>query len=153
MAPHGAAVFVSPLFWSSVRRRLSPPAARRTNSQMAKLRPCLYTDCRTGLCLIFFGTFVFENLSKFGYGDYPDLSVISKLLNANGMTDVKLGLIASVFPDTFPTRLPNLRSRTNTVLHPMYLLRVHRKRSTSASSQDADWWTTLTGSFFRFRFL
>lgn len=52
--------------------------------------------------------------------DYPDLSVISKLLNANGMTDVKLGLIASVFPDAFPAPLPSLRSRANMGPHPMY---------------------------------
>ncbi len=52
--------------------------------------------------------------------DYPDLSVISKLLGASGMTDAKLGLIASVFPDAFPTPLPNLRSRTITGPHPMY---------------------------------
>lgn len=52
--------------------------------------------------------------------DYPDLSVISKLCNANGMTDAKLSLIASVFPDAFSTPLPSLRSRTNTGPHPMY---------------------------------
>ena len=52
--------------------------------------------------------------------DYPDLSVISKLLNATGMTDVKLGLIAAVFPDAFPTPLPSLRSRTITGPHPTY---------------------------------
>ena len=52
--------------------------------------------------------------------DYPDLSVISKLLNANGMTDAKLSLIAFVFPDAFPTPLPSLRSRTSTGPHPMY---------------------------------
>lgn len=52
--------------------------------------------------------------------DYPDLSVISKLINANGMTDAKLGLIAFVFPDAFPTPLPSLRSRTNTGPHPMF---------------------------------
>ena len=52
--------------------------------------------------------------------DYPDLSVISKLFNANGMTDAKLSLIAFVFPDAFPTPLPSLRSRTNTGPHPMY---------------------------------
>lgn len=52
--------------------------------------------------------------------DYPDLLVISKLLNANGMTDAKLNLVAFVFPDAFPTPLPSLRSRTNTGPHPMY---------------------------------
>ena len=52
--------------------------------------------------------------------DCPDLSVVSKLLNANGMTDAKLSLIAFVFPDAFPTPLPSLRSRTNTGPHPMY---------------------------------
>ena len=52
--------------------------------------------------------------------DYPDLSVISKLLNANGMTDAKLGLIAFVFPDAFPTPLPSLRARTNVGPHPTY---------------------------------
>lgn len=52
--------------------------------------------------------------------DYPELSVISKLLNANGMTDAKLSLIGFVFPDAFPTPLPSLRSRTNTGPHPMY---------------------------------
>ena len=52
--------------------------------------------------------------------DYPDLSVISKLLNANGMTDAKLGLIAFVFPDAFPNPLPSLRTRAITGPHPMY---------------------------------
>lgn len=52
--------------------------------------------------------------------DYPDLSVISRLLNANGMTDAKLSLIAFVFPDAFPTPLPSLRSRTDTGPHPIY---------------------------------
>ena len=52
--------------------------------------------------------------------DYPDLSVISRLLNANGMTDAKLNLIALVFPDAFPTPLPSLRSRTDTGPHPIY---------------------------------
>ena len=52
--------------------------------------------------------------------DYPDLSVISKLLNANGMTDAKLSLIAFVFPDAFPIPLPSLRSRANTGPHPTY---------------------------------
>ena len=52
--------------------------------------------------------------------DYPDLSVISKLLNANGMTDAKLNLIAFVFPDAFPTPLPSLKSRTSTGPHPIY---------------------------------
>ncbi len=52
--------------------------------------------------------------------DYPDLSVISRLLNANGMTDAKLSLIAFVFPDAFPTPLPNLRGRMNTGPHPIY---------------------------------
>lgn len=52
--------------------------------------------------------------------DYPDLSIISKLVNANGMTDAKLSLIASVFPDAFPTPLPSLRNRTNTGPCPIY---------------------------------
>ena len=52
--------------------------------------------------------------------DYPDLSVISKLLNANGMTDAKLGLIAFAFPDAFPTSLPSLKSRANMGPHPTY---------------------------------
>ena len=52
--------------------------------------------------------------------DYPDLSVVSNLLNANGMTDAKLKLIAEVFPGSFPTPLPNLKSRTNPGPHPVY---------------------------------
>ena len=52
--------------------------------------------------------------------DYPDLSVISRLLNANGMTDAKLSLIAFVFPNAFPIPLPSLRSRANTGPHPTY---------------------------------
>ena len=52
--------------------------------------------------------------------DYPDLSVISKLVSANGMTDAKLSLIAFVFPDAFPNPLPNLRNRTNTGPYPIY---------------------------------
>ena len=52
--------------------------------------------------------------------DYPDLSVISKLIYASGMTDAKLGLIAFVFPDAFPVPLPSLRSRTNMGPRPTY---------------------------------
>ena len=52
--------------------------------------------------------------------DYPDLSVVSNLLNANGMTDAKLKLIAEVFPGSFPIPLPNLKSRTNPGPYPMY---------------------------------
>ena len=51
--------------------------------------------------------------------DYPNLSVISRLLHASGMTDAKLSLIASVFPDAFPAPLPTLKSRTNNGPHPM----------------------------------
>ena len=57
---------------------------------------------------------------KYDMIDYPDLSVISKLLHAGGMTDAKLGLIAFVFPDAFPNPLPNLRSRNHTGPHPTY---------------------------------
>lgn len=66
--------------------------------------------------------------------DYPDLSVISKLLNANGMTDAKLNLIAFVFPNAFPTPLPTLRSRTSTGPHPIYKkeLDVNSKGSSGA---------------------
>lgn len=52
--------------------------------------------------------------------DYPDLTIISKLLNANGMTDAKLSLIAFVFPDAFPTPLPSMKSRMNAGPHPIY---------------------------------
>ena len=52
--------------------------------------------------------------------DYPNLSVISGLLNANGMTDAKLSLIAFVFPDAFPSPLPSLKSRVITGPHPTY---------------------------------
>ena len=52
--------------------------------------------------------------------DYPDLSVISKLINANGMTDAKLALIAFVFPDAFPTSLPSLNTRANNGPRPTY---------------------------------
>lgn len=52
--------------------------------------------------------------------DYPDLSVISRLVSANGMTDAKLSLIAFVFPDAFPNPRPNLRNRTNTGPYPLY---------------------------------
>ena len=52
--------------------------------------------------------------------DYPDLSVISKLLNATGMTNAKLSLIAFAFPDAFPTSLPSLKTRASTGPHPPY---------------------------------
>ena len=45
--------------------------------------------------------------------DLPDASIISRLLNAAGMTEAKLGLIASVFEGYFPSPLPSLRGRTN----------------------------------------
>ncbi|CAD6593374.1 MAG: hypothetical protein ASARMPRED_007438 [Alectoria sarmentosa] len=72
--------------------------------------------------------------------DYPDLSVISKLLNANGMTDAKLSLIAFVFPDAFPTPLPSLRGRTNTGPHPMYRkeLDMNMKEAPGAPSNPLD---------------
>ena len=46
--------------------------------------------------------------------DLPDASIISKLVNAAGMTDSKLSLIASVFPGCFPHPLPSLRGKPNT---------------------------------------
>lgn len=52
--------------------------------------------------------------------DYPDLSVISGILNANGMTDAKLSLISFVFPDAFPSTLPSLKRRVITGTHPAY---------------------------------
>ena len=45
--------------------------------------------------------------------DLPDASVISKLVDASGMTELKLALIASVFQGYFPSPLPDVRSRTN----------------------------------------
>ena len=46
--------------------------------------------------------------------DLPDASIISKLINAAGMTDSKLSLIASVFQGYFPDPLPSLRGKVNT---------------------------------------
>lgn len=45
--------------------------------------------------------------------DLPDASIISKLVNAVGMTDTKLALMASVFHGLFPSPLPNSRGRPN----------------------------------------
>lgn len=39
--------------------------------------------------------------------DLPDASIISRLIHTAGMTDIKMGLIASVFPELFPSPLPN----------------------------------------------
>ena len=53
MVQHGVAIFLAlSFFWSPVRRTWFPPAGRRMNSQMAKLRPYLYIGRRTELCSI-----------------------------------------------------------------------------------------------------
>ncbi|KAL6720713.1 hypothetical protein ACLMJK_002638 [Lecanora helva] len=52
--------------------------------------------------------------------DLPDASIISKLVNAAGMTESKLALIASVFQGYFPNPLPNLRGKTNTGPFPAF---------------------------------
>ena len=52
--------------------------------------------------------------------DLPELSIISNLVNAPGMTDTKLSLIASAFPEAFPAALPSLRGRLNTGPLPIY---------------------------------
>lgn len=52
--------------------------------------------------------------------DLPDVSVISKLIDAAGMTDSKLALLAFVFPAAFPSPLPNLRGRTHIGPQPTY---------------------------------
>ena len=52
--------------------------------------------------------------------DLPELSIISNLVNATGMTDTKLSLIAWAFPEAFPAPLPMLRGRPNTGPLPIY---------------------------------
>ena len=52
--------------------------------------------------------------------DLPDASVISNLVNAAGMTDSKLGLIASVFQSYFPSPLPSVRGKLNTGPLPVF---------------------------------
>ena len=52
--------------------------------------------------------------------DLPELSVISNLVNAPGMTDHKLSLIAWAFPEALPTPLPSLKGRMNTGPLPVF---------------------------------
>ena len=73
-----------------------------------------------------FRTVHMENPQKIGYThgqeldwkidmiDLPDASVISKLVDASGMTEFKLALIASVFQEHFPSPLPSLRGKQYT---------------------------------------
>ena len=52
--------------------------------------------------------------------DLPDTLKISNLVNASGMTDSKLGLIAWAFPGAFPSPLPRLRGVGNSGPLPTY---------------------------------
>ena len=52
--------------------------------------------------------------------DLPELSVISNLVQAPGMTDHKLSLIAWAFPEAVPIPLPSLRGRMNTGPLPVF---------------------------------
>ena len=61
--------------------------------------------------------------------DLPDTSVVSNLINAAGMTDAKLALIASVFPGCFPSPLPSLRGRMITGAFPAFGKDVDRDTS------------------------
>ena len=83
-----------------------------------------------------FRTIHVENTQTFGYPQYglqaperdwkhdmidlPDLSKVSNLVNASGMTDSKLALIAWAFPEAFPSPLPRLRGAGNTGPLPIY---------------------------------
>lgn len=52
--------------------------------------------------------------------ELPDLSLIANLLNASGMDDIKLGLVAAVFPEAFPAPLPRVVKGGNTGPVPAY---------------------------------
>ena len=52
--------------------------------------------------------------------DLPEPSIISNLVNAPGMTDTKLSLIAWAFPEAFPAPLPSMRGKLNTGPLPIY---------------------------------
>ena len=52
--------------------------------------------------------------------DLPEVSVISNLVNAPGMTDYKLGLISWAFPEAFHVPLSSLREKMNTGPLPVY---------------------------------
>ena len=52
--------------------------------------------------------------------DLPEISIISNLVNADGMTDTKLSLIAWAFPEAFTAPLPSMRGKLNTGPLPMY---------------------------------
>lgn len=41
--------------------------------------------------------------------ELPEIGLIANLLNASGMDDTKLGLVAAVFPEAFPAPLPRMR--------------------------------------------
>lgn len=57
---------------------------------------------------------------KYDMIELPETSVISNLQNAMGMTQTKLSLIASVFPDALPSPLPKLRGVGSTGPFPVY---------------------------------
>ena len=52
--------------------------------------------------------------------ELPDLALIANLLNAPGMDDAKLSLVATVFPEAFPTPLPRMARGGNTGPVPTY---------------------------------
>lgn len=57
---------------------------------------------------------------KYDMIDLPEKNVISNLASAQGMSDSKLGLIAWVFPEAFPSSFPNVRGRMNAGPLPVY---------------------------------
>ena len=67
--------------------------------------------------------------------DLPDASIISKLAYAAGMTDSKLGFIASVFQGYFPSPLPTLRAKTNTGPLPIFRRELDMNQEDSSSDQ------------------
>ena len=78
--------------------------------------------------------------------DLPERSIISSLLNANGMTDTKLGLIAWAFPEAFPAPLPSLRGKITVGPLP-----VHKRDIDSLTRANAPNPATDLSTHFRFQ--
>ena len=64
--------------------------------------------------------------------ELPEMPLIADLLNAPGMDDAKLGLVAAVFPEAFPTPLPRMGKGGNTGPVPAFK---HDHPSQKASSR------------------
>lgn len=68
--------------------------------------------------------------------ELPDFPLIANLVNAPGMDDNKLGLVANVFPEAFPTPLPRMLKGGNTGPVPAYKNDYTLQKATSRVSAN-----------------